>query len=111
MTEASALPTAPEPGAFARLSGVLFSPGKTFESIARKPGWDWLVPVVLLMGLALLAGVFINPKLDTDTAVKDTMKRIEANPNIPESRRKEIQERVEKQYSAVKSGWVRYLGP
>jgi hypothetical protein len=93
------------------MTGVLFSPGKTFESVARKPGWDWLVPVVLMMALTLVAGILINPKLDTDAAIKDTMKRIEARGNIPEAQRKQIQERVEKQFNMVKSGWVRFLGP
>jgi hypothetical protein len=101
----------PEPGAFGRMAGVLFSPGKTFESIARKPGWDWMVPVVLLMAVALLSGILINPKLDTDTAVKETMKRIEARGNLSEAQQKQIRERVEKQFAAVKSGWARYLGP
>ena len=43
MTEASTSPVGPEPGPLARVMGVFFSPTKTFESIARKPGWDWLV--------------------------------------------------------------------
>lgn len=114
MTEspvASTQSLGPEPGALSRLAGVLFSPGKTFESIARKPGWDWIVPVVLLAGLVLMAGILINPKLDTDTAIKDTMKRIEARGNISEAQKKQIQERVEKQFTAVKSGWLRFLGP
>jgi hypothetical protein len=58
-----------------------------------------------------VAGILINPKLDTDAAIKDTMKRIEARGNIPEAQRKQIQERVEKQFNMVKSGWVRFLGP
>jgi hypothetical protein len=110
MTEASASSTAPEPGAIARTTGVLFSPGKTFESIGRKPGLDWLLPVVLMVLLALTAGLLINPKLDTDTALKDTMKRMEAR-GIPEAQRDKIRTRVENQYAAVKSGWLRFLGP
>jgi len=111
MAESASGPTSPEPGALARLTGVLFSPAQTFESIARKPGWDWLVPVVLLMALTLLSGILINPKLDTDAAIKDTMKRIEARGDIPEATRKQIQERVESQFRSVKSGWMRFLGP
>jgi hypothetical protein len=100
-----------EPGALARMAGVLFSPGKTFESVARKPGWDWLVPVLLLMGLTIIGGIYINPKLDTDAAVKDTMKRIDARGNLSDAQKEQIKERVEKQFAAVKSGWIRFLGP
>ena len=64
-----------------------------------------------LMGLTLVGGIFINPKLDVDAAVKDTMKKIEkTRGNIPEEQQKEIKERVEKQFAMVKSGWVRFLG-
>jgi hypothetical protein len=113
MTDAQGTTTSsgPEPGAFGRMTGVLFSPGKTFESIARRPGWDWFAPVVLLMVVALLSGLLINPKLDTDTAIKNTMKKIEARQSLSDAQREQIQERVAKQYDAVKSGWVRYLGP
>ena len=109
--EGSTTPGGPEPGAFARMTGVLFSPGKTFESVARKPGWDWVVPVVLLMALALVGGIYINPKLDTDGAVKEAMKRIDANANISAEQKEQIKGRIEGQFAAVKSGWVRFLGP
>jgi len=39
------------------------------------------------------------------------MKRIEARGNISEAQQKQIRERVEKQFTAVKSGWARFLGP
>jgi hypothetical protein len=39
---------------FGRLIGVLVSPGKTFESIARRP--TWLVPLLVLVAVG--AGVF-----------------------------------------------------
>ncbi len=110
-TAPSSLPSGPEPGGFARMIGVLLSPGKTFESIARKPGWDWLLPVLIFCALTIVGGMFISPKLDTDTAIKDTMKRIEARGNIREAQQKQIRERIEKQFNAVKTGWVRFLGP
>lgn len=112
MTDAQSAPTTgPEPGALARVFGVFFSPAKTFESIARKPGWDWLVPVVLLIGLTLVAGIYINPKLDTDTAIKDTMKRIEARGSLPDAQREQIQKSLEKQFGFVKSRWALIVGP
>ena len=53
MSQPSDAPTSslgPEPGPLARVIGVFFSPAKTFESIARKPGMDWLLPVIILHG-------------------------------------------------------------
>ena len=83
----------PEPGPLARVIGVFFSPAKTFESIARKPGWDWLVPVVLLMIGSFIAQSAMLPKMDIDDAVKTQMKMIDkmAKGSIPEEKRGEIE--------------------
>src|SRR5436190_12132477 len=89
-----------EPGALSRMAGVLFSPAKTFESIARKPGWDWVVPIGILILLTIVAAIYINPKLDTDTAIKDTMKRIEARGNMSDAQKERTQAMLEKQYGA-----------
>lgn len=110
-TGSATSPMGPEPGPLARVLGVFMSPAKTFESIARKPGWDWLVPITLMCALTLVAGILINPKLDTDTALKETMKRIDARGNVPDAQREQIRERVEKQFTAVKSGFFRFIGP
>ena len=86
----------PEPGPLARVMGVFFSPGKTFESIARKPGWDWLVPVVLIMVGSFLAQSVMLPKMDVDDAVKTQMKFIDkmAKGSIPEEKRTEIEQKT-----------------
>lgn len=47
---------------FARVAGVFFSPGKTFEDIVRKP--SWLLPVVLSTILGLLVGFAINQRIN-----------------------------------------------
>jgi hypothetical protein len=56
----------PEPQAsispFGRIVGVLFSPKKTFEDIARKP--SWLLPVVLSTLLGILSTVVLNQRMD-----------------------------------------------
>jgi Yip1 domain len=58
--------TPPEPvqqiSDFARVPGVLFSPGATFTDIARKP--TWIIPVVLLTILSLVLTYFLNQKMD-----------------------------------------------
>ena len=99
MTEASSAstpPMGPEPGAFARLVGVFTSPAKTFESIARKPGWDWLVPVVLLMVGSYIAQSVMLPKMDVDDAVKTQMRFVDkmSQGNIPEEKRAEIEKQT-----------------
>lgn len=88
--------TAPEMGVVARLTGVLFSPAKTFESIARKPGWDWLVPVVLVMAAFFVSQSATVTKIDVDGAVKAQMKFVDkmAKGNLTEAKRAEIEEQT-----------------
>jgi hypothetical protein len=86
----------PEPGPLGRLMGVFFAPAKTFESIARKPGWDWLVPVVLLMLASFVAQSVMLPKMDVDDAVKNQMKMVDkmSKGSIPEAKRAEIEQKT-----------------
>jgi Yip1-like protein len=114
MTETAATPappgSGPEMGTIQRLIGVFFSPSKTFESIGRSPGWDWLLPVAIMVAMLVTAAFVINPKLDTDAAVKQTMKKMEENPNISAEQRVKIEERVRGQFESVKSGNARFIG-
>jgi hypothetical protein len=77
VTESAPGSTTPELGVMARLTGVLFSPAKTFESIARKPGWDWLAPVVLVMAAFFVSQSATVTKIDVDDAVKTQMKFVD----------------------------------
>src|SRR5438309_893712 len=45
-------PAPAEMGAFARITGVLFEPGKTFADIGRKPSWFVPLLLIILAGLA-----------------------------------------------------------
>jgi hypothetical protein len=63
-TLAAGTPAGGEPGPFARLIGVLFSPGKTFESIARRPAW--VVPVVLVILCTTVVGFLVTRRFDAD---------------------------------------------
>jgi len=107
MTETASTPSAlapgPEMSTLERLTGVFFSPGKTFASIGRKPGWDWLVPVGIMLALIVTSVFLINPKLDTDEAVKQALQKIEQNPNIPSDQRAKIEERIRGNFETVKS--------
>lgn len=61
-------PFGAERGAISRIFGVFFSPGKTFESIARKPGW--VIPLVILLLWSVVAGLLISSRLDVEAIVK-----------------------------------------
>jgi hypothetical protein len=96
MAEAVPGSTPPELGVLARLTGVFFSPAKTFESIARKPGWDWLVPVVLVMAAFFVSQTATVTKIDVDGAVKTQMKFVDkmAKGNLTDAKRAEIEEQT-----------------
>jgi hypothetical protein len=94
--DAAAPPAGPEPGPFARILGVFFSPAKTFGSIARKPGWDWLLPVVLMMASSFVAQSVLLPKMDVDDAVKTQMRFVDkmAKGQLTEAKRAEIEQKT-----------------
>src|SRR6476659_8407698 len=66
-----------ENSSFGRLIGALFSPGKTFRSIAERPTWG--VALVALLVVGTLSGVLANKRID------------------PNDMRQMIEERMEKQ--------------
>jgi hypothetical protein len=47
---------------FARIAGVFFSPGKTFEDIVKKPGW--VLPLVLTTILSIGVSFSINQRIN-----------------------------------------------
>jgi len=104
-TGTSTSPLGPEPGALARVIGVFMSPAKTFESIARKPGWDWLVPVVLVMVASFIAQSAMLPKMDVDEAVKTQMKIMEkmAQGSMPAEKLAEIEQKTREGMESGKS--------
>jgi hypothetical protein len=52
-----------------RIFGVLFSPGATFEDIARKP--NWLLPVILNTMLSLVAVAALNQRMNWPEYIRD----------------------------------------
>jgi hypothetical protein len=101
----------PEPGPLARVIGVFFSPAKTFESIARKPGWDWLVPVLLLMIASYVAQSAMLPKMDVDAAVKTQLKFVDkmSQGSLPAEKRAEIEQRTRQGIEAGQKPFRRVL--
>lgn len=70
----------------ARVAGVFASPGPTFASIARRPGW--VLPLVISTVLSIAATAAIVPRIDFEAAVRE---RIAArSQSIPEDRVEQI---------------------
>jgi hypothetical protein len=64
-------PVDPAASPLARVAGVFGSPGPTFESIARRPGW--VLPLVISTLLSIAATAAILPRIDFDTAVRERL--------------------------------------
>jgi hypothetical protein len=99
-----------EMGSLARLLGVFTAPGKTFASIARFPGKDWLLPMGLLLAVTLVATVVVTPKIDVDAAIERTMQRIEERQELSGEQRQQTEDMVRKQFAMGTSGPLRFLG-
>ncbi len=69
---ASTLPVA-EVSAVGRIPGALFSPGKTFESIARRP--TWLLPLLLWIVVSLVVTNLVLPKVDYDRLIRASIEK------------------------------------
>lgn len=95
----------------AKIIGVFTAPAKTFEVIARKPGWDWLVPIAILMVSIFVYSTIVTPRVDSDAFIKTVMKKLEANPNIPQQAREDAQRRMDKQFAFSKSALGKVVGP
>jgi hypothetical protein len=78
-SEPSVPPTAPyeaplkKMNVFERAAGVLFSPGETFENIARKP--DILAPMLLLLVVSYIGTILLVPRIDFGEAVRQQIQR------------------------------------
>ena len=78
---APAPPAEPKPNSFARIFGVLFSPGETFASIARRP--DWVTPLLVIVLIGYAGTALILPRMDWDAIVAMQEEQIKAkNPTI-----------------------------
>lgn len=107
---ASAAPAAPEMGVLQKLVGVIFSPGKTFAAIAAKPGWDWVVPLILLALCVSVYQTVTTSRFDKEGAIAETMAKIEANPRIPADQKAGIEQRVRGQFEMGEKPLWRIVG-
>jgi hypothetical protein len=68
----------PKPNPWQRIAGVFFSPGETFESIARRP--DFVVPLIVLCVISLLVGIVFAPRVDFGAPAREAMEEKGAPP-------------------------------
>ncbi len=82
--------TPPEPtqqiSDFARVPGVLFSPGATFTDIARKA--SWLLPIALVTVLSLCVTYFLNQKMDWASFQRTQMEKRSGFQNLSAGRQR-----------------------
>lgn len=81
-----ALAADPAASPLARVAGVFGSPGPTFESIARRPGW-WL-PIVISTLLSIAASAAILPRIDYDATVRERLAA--RGVSVPEERMEQV---------------------
>ena len=73
-----------------RLIGVLFSPKATFEDIVRKP--TWALPLIIMVILGGLAGIFINMKMDWREYIAQQIEKSPRAANMsPEQKQQQIE--------------------
>ena len=84
-------PQAPPPvSAMARITGVLFSPSKTFADIAQRP--SWVAPFLLLIALSLGISVLIGQKTDWRSFFERQMNQKFAFDNMSQEQKDRILE-------------------
>lgn len=96
-------PEAPDPAesALARIAGVFGSPGPTFASIARRPGW--VLPLAISTLLSIAATAAILPRIDFDTAVRERLAA--KGVRVPEERVEKIID-AQKRFSGLGYVWA-----
>lgn len=68
-----------------RVGTVLYEPEATFESVRQKP--DWLIPLLLLLGIALAFNVLVQPKIDMGPYFEDMTDRMADRMGMSEEQR------------------------
>ena len=73
IADAVPVPPEPKPNPFARMVGVLVSPGRTFASIARRP--DWVVPLVVLLIITIAASLVFVQRVDFGSMIRQQIEQ------------------------------------
>jgi hypothetical protein len=97
--QAAAAPSETNPaGALARVAGVFYAPGRTFEEIGRRP--TWLLPLLLWTVCSVVVWAVMVPRVDWEQTMREEM----------ESRGQSVsEERVERMLEGqAKVAWIFY---
>jgi hypothetical protein len=86
-----------ENSSFGRLFGVLFSPGKTFRSIAEQP--TWAVPLVVLLVLSAAVGYVTSARTDYRDVITQSVR--ESGRDVTEAQLEPQIEMMEKAGPAI----------
>jgi len=96
----------PEVGSVARIPGALFSPTRTFESIARRP--TWFPPLLLWTALSIVVTFLILPRIDYDRMIRGALEK--RGQTLPEERVQSIIE-GQKKMAPVLYGGIAVVAP
>ena len=93
---------------FGRITGVLFSPGKTFEDIVRKP--SWVLPLALITLLSIVVSFGINQRINWREFMSQ---QIEKSPRAAQMSAEQKQQQIEggAKFSPVFTYCIGLLGP
>jgi hypothetical protein len=93
---------------FGRVLGVLFSPGKTFEDIVRKP--SWMLPIVLTTILSIAVSFSIDQRINWREFMSQ---QIEKSPRAAQMSAEQKQQQIEggAKFSPVFTYCIGLLGP
>ena len=93
---------------FGRVLGVLFSPGKTFEDIVKKP--SWMLPIVLTTILSIAVSFSIDQRINWREFMSQ---QIEKSPRAAQMSSEQKQQQIEggAKFSPVFTYCIGLLGP
>jgi hypothetical protein len=93
---------------FGRVLGVLFSPGKTFEDIVKKP--SWMLPIVLTTILSIAVSFSIDQRINWREFMSQ---QIEKNPRAAQMSAEQKQQQIEggAKFSPAFTYGIGLLGP
>lgn len=71
MSEVAEAPQTPpqRPNTFARIAGLVTSPGETMRRVAERP--DWAVPLLLILILSVAMNLILTPRIDFEAQMRD----------------------------------------
>ncbi len=95
---AAPAPGSPSKGAFELLIGAFFSPGETFEHLAKAP--VFVLPLVLVMILSMASSIIVANRIGIENIVRQQMMK---NPRIAELPKDQLDQNIER---GVKIGQV-----